>query len=115
MMLLKNLKSNATIANHVIVASSFTERLTGLLGKNGFPKGHALWIERTNSIHTFFMKFSIDAIFVDKNLVVKSVHQNLKPWRITFPVLGADSVFELSAGELQNMQIKKGDQLHVGT
>jgi uncharacterized membrane protein (UPF0127 family) len=114
-MLLKNLKSQSTIAHHVLVASSFTERLTGLLGKTEFPKGHALWIERTNSIHTFFMKFSIDVIFVDKNLIVKSVHQNLKPWRMTVPVLGADSVFELTAGELKNLEIKKGDQLYVGT
>ena len=109
-----NKSKNITVVEKVNIALGFKDRLVGLLGKTNLPSDEALWISKTNSIHTYFMKFNIDAIFVDKNLVVKSIHKNLKPWRITFPKFTADSVFELAAGVLDEKSVSKGDQLHVG-
>lgn len=107
------------VAQLVRVADSFYSRAKGLLGESNLPEGEALWIKGSrfvacNSIHTWFMRFAIDAVFVDKHLVVKAIYRDLRPWRLTAPVLGAWSVFELPAGALAKTTIEVGDQLHVG-
>ncbi len=67
-----------------------------------------------NSIHTHFMRFAIDVVFTDRDLVVKAIVRDLKPWRMTKPVLGAVDCFELNAGTCSESKIEIGDQLHVG-
>jgi uncharacterized membrane protein (UPF0127 family) len=59
--------------------------------------------KRCNSIHTAFMKFPIDVLFVDKDLKVVSVYENLKPWRITRLHFRASSVIELPAGTIAGL------------
>ena len=64
------------------VAHTFLERTRGLIGRKGLAPGHGLLIERCNAIHTFFMKFPIDAVFLDrKNRVVKTV-RGIRPGRL---------------------------------
>lgn len=89
-------------------------RMKGLLGRTHLAKEHALWLAPGNSIHTFFMKFPIDVVFVDRHLRVKKVYQQVQPGRLIWPVLGASSVFELAAGVANPDKISVGDQLHVG-
>lgn len=105
---------NTELASDVIVADSFVARSKGLLGRDSLEDKKTLWIHRCNSIHTWFMKFSIDVVFVDKNLIVRSVHQNVAPWRLILPVWRARSVFEFNGGALEGIQITQGDQLYVG-
>ena len=88
------------------VAASFLQRAKGLIGRSSLPPGEGLLIERCNAIHTFFMKFPIDAIFLDRRgRVVKTV-RNIRPWR--FLVWGgwrAVKVLEVAAGdELREMR-----------
>ena len=88
------------------VAASFLQRAKGLIGRSSLPPGEGLLIERCNAIHTFFMKFPIDAIFLDRSgRVVKTV-RNIRPWR--FLVWGgwrAVKVLEVAAGdELREMR-----------
>lgn len=114
-----NQSRNSEIARSVQVADSFVCRAIGLLGKSHLSSGHSLWIKGSrwmgcNSIHTWFMRFAIDVVFVDQNLKVKAVYKNLPPWRMTIPVRGAQSVFELPAGTLSTIQTEVGDQLYVG-
>lgn len=105
-------RNGRTIAREVEVADSFFLRSKGLLGRSGLADGSALWITRCNSIHTFFMRFAIDAVFVDADLAVVSVHENLRPWRLTPPCFRARSVLELSAGSLQKYgPVRIGDRL----
>jgi len=120
---LLNKTSQLEIAQNVRIADSFYARAKGLLGERGLPNGQTLWIKGTrftacNSIHTWFMSFRIDVVFVDDNLKVKAVYENLGPWRMTWPVAGATSVFEFAAGSLRTdsdtCAITVGDQLHVG-
>lgn len=108
----RNEKQIATSVEH---ATGFSQRLLGLMGKANMPSEHALWIANCPSIHTFFMRFPIDAIFVDKNLRVKAVYHSMQPWRVSRYVLGADSVFELKGGTLNETSVQVGDQLHVRT
>jgi hypothetical protein len=107
-------KSKGTeLANQLEIANNIYSRTIGLIGKKGFSEGNALWITRCKSIHTFFMSFHIDAIFVDKNLIVKKCVSSLSPWKITSPIWVADSVIELPQGVIVKTNTKVGDQLYV--
>jgi uncharacterized membrane protein (UPF0127 family) len=118
-MKLVNKSRNLEVVPVVNIATGFIARGVGLLGKKSLPTGHALWIHGSplmgcSSIHTHFMRFAIDVVFVDKNLIVKSVHQDLRPWRMTAPISGAASVFEMPSGTLKVNRVEVGDQLYVG-
>lgn len=67
---------------HAIVARSFLQRARGLLGRCGLEKGTGMLIMRCNCIHTCFMRFPIDAVFLDaRGEVVKTV-RGIRPWRL---------------------------------
>ena len=63
------------------VARSFRARAKGLIGRRGLPPGRGLLILRCNAIHTFFMRFAIDATFYDREDRVIKVVRNVRPWR----------------------------------
>jgi len=113
MMKLYSKNTSKTLIPKLEVATSFWARTKGLLGRKDLPLDQALWIHHCNSVHTFFMNFPIDLVFIDRNLVVKKTISRVKPNRIVFPVLWASSVIELSAGFLENNPIAVGEQLHV--
>jgi uncharacterized membrane protein (UPF0127 family) len=106
-------QSEIVIAANVRIAEDFFSRAKGLLGEKSLQVGSGLWIKRCSSIHTFFMQFPIDVIFVDRHLRVKGIYNDLQPWRATFPIWKGNSVFELPAGTLAQLSIKLGDQLDV--
>ncbi|MGZ3775267.1 MAG: DUF192 domain-containing protein [Pseudobdellovibrionaceae bacterium] len=111
---LMNKTTNEVLISHLEIAQTFATRGKGLLGRTFLESHHALWIHRCNSIHTFFMKFSIDCVFVDKNLKVKALYEDIHPWKLVWPVWGATSVIEMASGSIGKMKIKVGDQLYVG-
>lgn len=115
MAVLRSETTNQTLIPNLEVAKTFWSRGKGLLGRDVLPQGQALWIWHCNSIHTFFMKFPIDCVFVDRNLKVKAVYKDVKPGRLVFPVWGASSVIEMPAGTLETLQVRIGDQLNVGS
>ena len=101
------------LAENVSKAESFFARAKGLLGHSTLASSEVLWISPCNNIHTFFMKFTIDCVFVDKSLSVKKVVPKVKPFKIIGPFWKAYSVFEMSEGCVDKFQIKEGDQLYV--
>lgn len=114
LMKLYNATTKKVIAQNVLVADTFYTRLKGLLGKQELSKGTALWIKDCPSVHTFFMQFSIDVIFIDKHMKVTSTVENLKPWRFTkFFQYKNSSCFELSNDSKILTQVSKGDLLDV--
>lgn len=64
------------------VARTFAERARGLIGTKSLPPGEGMLILKCNAIHTFFMSFPIDAIFLDKNNNIVKVVRNIRPWRL---------------------------------
>lgn len=114
MAVLVNKTTNQTLIPHLDVAQTFWARGKGLLGRPSLASEEALWILRCNSIHTFFMKFPIDCVFIDKNLKVKAIYQDVSPWRLVLPVWGAQSVIEMASGAVSKMNVSLGDQLYVG-
>jgi uncharacterized protein len=84
--------------------------MRGLLGRHELEPGEGLLIRPTSSIHMFFMRFPIDAVFLDRQLVVVKVVPGLEPWRVAF-ARGAKSVVELSAGETERRGVSVGVRL----
>lgn len=109
-----NKTQNIELVSSIENATSFYKRLMGLMGKANWDKNKTLWISNCKSIHTCFMNFPIDIVFVDKNLKVTTVIENIKPWRMTKYDWDANSVFEFSSQNI-GLKVKKGDQLSVDT
>ncbi|MBP7215872.1 MAG: DUF192 domain-containing protein [Candidatus Omnitrophica bacterium] len=110
-MQIANLTKNTVLATNAFVAKSFFTRLKGLLGRKQLPQNEALIIQPCNAIHTFFMRFSIDVVFLDKNDVVIKVIHALKPFRITATYFKASKVIELPSGVLQATSTTESDIL----
>jgi uncharacterized protein len=91
-------------------AERMGERMRGLLGRGGLDPGSGLWIAKTGSVHTFFMRFPMDAVFLDKELRVRKVVPAIKPFRLAWS-RGARSVVELAAGEAERVGVVAGMQL----
>ena len=94
-------------------ADTFFKRLRGLIGRKNLSQGRGLMIIPCNSIHMLFMKFPIDAVFVDKNFVIKKIARNLKPWTGFSICFGAWAVVEFSAGESARLNLKVGQTLNA--
>jgi len=105
-----NTRTDRLIAQSVIPACESDARRKGLLGRDSFPKGSAMVIAPSNAIHTFFMRFPIDALFVRRNGVVVKVRRNIPPWRAA-AALWAYAVIELPAGTLAADDVRVGDVL----
>jgi uncharacterized protein len=92
------------------VADTFLGRARGLLGRRELASGAGLLIRPTFSIHTFFMRFPIDAVFLDRSGSVIDVVGRLKPWRAATR-LRARAVLELPAGEADRVTLRIGERL----
>jgi len=91
-------------------ARKLLEKLLGLMGKRRLPEGQGLLLPRCSSIHMFFMRFPIDAVYLDKEKRVKKIVRALKPWRISW-CPWADSVLEVPAGWADRVGLRAGDKL----
>ena len=108
----RNLTRDATLAEHADVADTSAKRRTGLLKHTGLAPGEGLWIAPCEAVHSFFMKFTIDVLYLDNKLRVRKVRPKLVPWRISACLL-ADSVLELPAGTIAATATERGDQLQI--
>lgn len=85
--------------------------MVGLLRTTDLLPGQGLWIERSPSIHMFFMRYPIDAVFVDRHGKVVRIVEWLRPWRIVAWARGAQDCMELPAGAARAAGINVGDEL----
>ena len=98
------------VCERCAVADNPLTRMKGLLGRSELPRGEGLLLRPGSSIHTHFMRFPIDAVFVDDDLRVLEVVDTMKPWRIKAR-RGARAVIELAAGECERRAVHAGDRL----
>jgi uncharacterized membrane protein (UPF0127 family) len=108
-----NLTRGTTVAERCRVATSLRDRTVGLLATPSLAPGEGLLIERTQSIHMFFMRFAIDVIFVDRQARVTRTVADLRPWRVVWWARGARDCLELPVGALSASGTVAGDQLAV--
>ncbi len=108
-----NLTRGTALATNLEVAGSGKRRRKGLLGRDGLAPGEGLWIVPCESVHTFFMRFPIDLVYLDDEHRVRKVRNAVGAWRLS-ACLFAHSVIELSAGTVRETETKRGDQLEIG-
>ena len=94
------------------IADSPIARMRGLLGRSGLPAGAGLLIMHCNAIHMFFMRFSIDAVFLDASMRVVEIAADLHPWRMA-SCRKARHTLELPAGLAASRGIAVGDELQI--
>ncbi|MBT3236054.1 MAG: DUF192 domain-containing protein [Bdellovibrionales bacterium] len=100
------------LGKSVVEANTIASRMIGLLGTSSMNDFDGLLITKCNSIHTFFMKYDIDVIFLDSGNRIIQIIRSIKPWRITRIYFRASKVLELSGGTLdENVHI--GDQVEI--
>jgi uncharacterized protein len=109
----ENVTRGTTVAERVRVARSSLDRTVGLLRTPEVKPGEGLWIQRSPSIHMFFMRYPIDAVFVSKAGRVTKVVANLRPWRVVWWAPGARDCLELRAGAAAHSGTQAGDELRV--
>jgi uncharacterized membrane protein (UPF0127 family) len=100
-------------SKNVRVANSFFQRLIGLVGRGQLHENEGLLIVPCNSVHTFFMRYRIDVVFLSRDFRVVKVIHNMKPWRISAVVWKSHSVLELQAGAARRLGIAFGVTLRL--
>lgn len=108
----RNITRDSLIGNRIEVAGSNAKRSKGLLGRRGLPDGGGMWIVPCEAIHTFFMRFSIDLVYLDRKNRVKKTRAAVPAWRMS-ACLSAHSVLELPAGTIQQSRTEAGDVLEI--
>ncbi len=101
------------IAEHVFEAQGFWARARGLIGRQSLAQGEALIIPHCQAIHMFFMRFSIDVIFVDRSKKVVGLVQNIKPFQLSPFFLNASCALELPSGVIERTNTSLGDQILI--
>jgi uncharacterized membrane protein (UPF0127 family) len=100
------------LCDRCVVADRPLARLRGLLGRAGLAPGEALLLRPAPSIHTWFMRFPIDAVFLDADLRVLDVRVAVRPWRVAGR-RGARAVLEVAAGAAARHGLQAGEQLRA--
>ena len=98
------------VCERCLLAETPLARLRGLLGRSDLPAGEGLLLRPAGSIHTAFMRFPIDAVFLDRVDRVLKVARELPPWRMA-GCRGARAVLELPAGEAAKQGLRAGVSL----
>ncbi len=107
---LRNVTRGTVLGDAIDVADTSEKRTTGLLKHTELRTGEGLWIVPCEGVHTFFMKFAIDLVYIDKKHIVRKTVPNVAPWRLSM-CLPAHSIVELPAGAIEPSSTQKGDQL----
>jgi uncharacterized membrane protein (UPF0127 family) len=106
-------RTRDVLATEARVASSLVKRMVGLLNHAHLERGEALILPACRSIHTCFMRFAIDVVFVDRSWRVVATRYDLSPWRMTPWFWNAWAAIELAAGTLPRLHMETGDLLAV--
>ncbi|MGA3047600.1 MAG: DUF192 domain-containing protein [Terracidiphilus sp.] len=105
-----NLTRHTLLATSLELADTGSKRNKGLLGRKGLPPGGGLWIVPCESVHTFWMQFPLDLIYLDRKKSIKKLKSDVPPWRLS-ACLSAHSVLELPSGTIERTLAQVGDEL----
>jgi hypothetical protein len=100
------------VCDQCTIADNPLTRMKGLLGRDGLESGEGLLLRPASAVHTYFMRFPIDVVFLDDALVVVGISGSVDPWRARSRK-GAKAVLELPAGESQRCGLVVGDRLEL--
>ena len=103
-------EDGAIVCERCLVPRTIAGRMRGLLGRSELSPGDGMLLRRVRGIHTLFMRFVIDAVFLDRQQVVVGIDANVRPWRFASR-RRARAVLELPAGEGARRGIRPGQRL----
>ena len=105
------------LATDLMIAATHWTRFRGLMATNPseFPPGSGLWINPSRGIHTFAMRFPIDALYLDHERYVIHIEEGLKPWRVAAIRIAASSILELPVGTVVGSKTMLGDRIDILT
>lgn len=106
-----NVTTDQNLAVEARVAGTFLSRLVGLLNRRELGMGEGLVIKPCNSVHTCFMRFPIDVVFVDDQYRIVKIIENMQAFRFSPIVKSAASVVELPAGVVRITNTQVGDEV----
>jgi uncharacterized protein len=107
-------RTGKVLATELEVERGLIGRAVGLMFRDTLESGHGMWINPCEGIHMLFMKFPIDAVFLDRSERVKKVYPKLPAWwGVVWFVWGAHSVLELPPGSTSDLDLQKGDQILI--
>lgn len=109
--ILKN-QTGEVICQKMILADRMFDRLKGLMFSNELPNCDGLLIAPCNSIHTFFMLYKIDVLFLDKNFNIVKVIYGLSPWKMTWVYFRSCQVLEMKGGTMRK-NLREGERLEA--
>jgi uncharacterized protein len=103
------------LATDLVIASTHWSRFRGLMATDSsrFTRGQGLWISPSHGIHTFAMRFAIDAVYLDREHIVIHIEEALKPWRLAAVRVQAASVLEVPTGTIKESLTAIGDQVDI--
>jgi uncharacterized protein len=107
-----NERTGKVVAERLLAAFDSASRRTGLLKHTALPDNEAIIIAPCNSVHTFFMKFTIDVIYVTRDGIVKKVSHAVRPWRMSAS-LGAFATIECAEGVARAAGLRENDRVLV--
>jgi uncharacterized membrane protein (UPF0127 family) len=102
--------AGAVVCESCEIAEGFGARMRGLLGRTGLEPGTGMLIDREPSVHTFFMRFPIDVVFLNRERKIVKIAHALRPWRVA-GAIGAAAALELPAGAAAAAGLEQGDVL----
>jgi uncharacterized protein len=103
-------RGDSIVCAETEVADTIWRRMRGLLGRASLPPGSGMLFRGESSIHSAFMRFRFDAVFMDRELRVVGLAERIPPWRVR-AARGARNILELAAGEISRTGVEIGDQL----
>jgi uncharacterized protein len=106
------LENGRTVCERCVLADTALARMRGLLGRRDLARGEGLLLRPASSIHMAFMRFAIDAVFLDRDGRVLKVAHDLRPWRMA-AASRAKAVVELPSGEAARRGIEIGQRVVV--
>lgn len=105
--------TSAVVAHKVECADTSITRLVGLLGRSALNAGEGIWIQPSSGVHTFGMRFAIDAVGLDRDMRVVKLWRRVQPHRMTSVSTRICSVLELAAGEIDARSLEIGQTLYA--
>ena len=107
-------RTGKVLAEDLEVANSLVALTAGLMFRRTLAPGRGLWLNPCNGIHMLFMRFAIDAVFLDSKERVRKVYRKLPAWYgVVWFVWGARSVLELPAGSTADIDLQRGDKVVI--
>ncbi len=106
-------KDGVVLINSVSIATGFTSRFLGLMGRHGLPAGQAIYFPHCGCVHTCFVRFPLDLVFLDGDLRVLRIDREVRPWRLAVGCRGATGVVELASGWLSDGVLRERDTVSI--